>query len=269
MLQSRQYDQPAHIGLSASIPMVASHTSSGLSEHSGSGQLIWSCNGLLVVHSDAGQWVVPPTALLRLSAGLAYRIRKADSVQVNILDIASGVARHLAVHSCLYRMTPLLRELLQALVMPGDRNPCQDSRDSRAVLLVDLLNEAKTWIKAPGAQALGTPNDPRVARICDYIRNNLDSPRTLQEWASELKHDPRTLHRLFVQEFGMPFVQWRQQARLMAALEWLADGRPVMDVALDLGYQTQSAFTAMFRRNMGITPTEWQEKRRVQYCRLR
>ncbi len=62
----------------------------------------------------------------------------------------------------------------------------------------------------------------------------------------------------------MPFVQWRQQTRLMAALEWLVEGRQVMDVALDLGYQTQSAFAAMFRRNMGMTPSEWQDNRRPQ-----
>src|SRR5690625_2203343 len=56
----------------------------------------------------------------------------------------------------------------------------------------------------------------------------------------------------------MSFVQWRQQTRLLAALEWLAEGRQVIDVALELGYQSQSAFTAMFRRNVGITPGEWQ-----------
>src|SRR3546814_80289 len=93
--------------------------------------------------------------------------------------------------------------------------------------------------------------------LCMHIQEHLDDMKTLQEWAKELGYDQRTLHRLFMQELGMSFLQWRQQAKLLAALEWLAEGRQVLGIALDLGYQTQSAFTAMFRRNMGITPSDF------------
>ncbi len=40
----------------------------------------------------------------------------------------------------------------------------------------------------------------------------------------------------------------------MAALRKLAAGEPVTAVALDLGYESQSAFIAMFRRALGVTP---------------
>lgn len=229
------------------------------------GRLIYSTNGLLVVHSDVGHWVVPPTALLRLGPDIHYRIRKADPVQAHEIELGPEFSRQLPAESHLYRVTPLLRELLQSVVSVTARI---DTVDSRSALLLDLLMEARVWADGASPQCLGLPSDARVAMICDYIRNNLDTPKTLQEWARELNNDPRTLHRLFVQEFGMSFVQWRQQARLMAALEWLAQGRAVMDVALDLGYQTQSAFAAMFRRKMGMTPSEWQEKRRALFCKL-
>ena len=46
----------------------------------------------------------------------------------------------------------------------------------------------------------------------------------------------------------------RQQARLLRALELLAEDRPVTSIALDLGYESPSAFIAMFRRAVGSTP---------------
>ncbi|NMC48764.1 MAG: helix-turn-helix transcriptional regulator [Desulfovibrio sp.] len=52
----------------------------------------------------------------------------------------------------------------------------------------------------------------------------------------------------------MTFRIWRRQARLLAALRKLAAGEPVTAVALDLGYESQSAFIAMFKRALGVTP---------------
>jgi len=225
--------------------------------------LIYSPNGLLVVHSDEGHWVVPPTTVLRLMPDVEYTIRKADQVTVRTVSLPAYAAGHLGQKNILYRLTPLLRELLESIGTTAFAFGQGEHSESKMQFLAELLDEAGAWEDETRHRCKSKPNDPRVAYICDYTYNNLDASKTLQESATELKNDPRTLHRLFVQEFGMPFIQWRQQTRLMAALEWLAEGRQIMDVALDLGYQTQSAFAAMFRRNMGITPSEWQEKRRA------
>ncbi len=55
----------------------------------------------------------------------------------------------------------------------------------------------------------------------------------------------------------MSFDAWRRQLRLQTALTWLAVGRPVTTVALDLGYDSPSAFIAMFRRALGQTPGQY------------
>ena len=67
----------------------------------------------------------------------------------------------------------------------------------------------------------------------------------------------RTLERVFERETKLPFGAWRQQARLLRALEALASGEPVTTVALDLGYETPSAFIAMFRRAFGVSPSRY------------
>jgi AraC-like DNA-binding protein len=65
---------------------------------------------------------------------------------------------------------------------------------------------------------------------------------------------------LFVLETGMPFGRWREQARLLAAMTWLADGVPVTRVALDVGYASPSAFIAMFKHTLGKTPSRFFER---------
>ncbi|CFO11954.1 AraC family transcriptional regulator [Bordetella pertussis] len=78
-----------------------------------------------------------------------------------------------------------------------------------------------------------------------------------QAQARRLKLSARTLYRRFLDETGLSFARWIQQARLLDAVRRLGDGQAVTDVALDLGYQSPSAFTAMFNRALGCSPREW------------
>ncbi len=55
----------------------------------------------------------------------------------------------------------------------------------------------------------------------------------------------------------MSFRAWRQQARFLQALVGLAEGRPVTTLALDLGYDSPSAFIAAFKRAFGVTPARY------------
>lgn len=55
----------------------------------------------------------------------------------------------------------------------------------------------------------------------------------------------------------MTFGQWRQQARLLRALERLAMGEKVIDVALSLGYESPSALATMFKRRFGQSPSQF------------
>lgn len=49
----------------------------------------------------------------------------------------------------------------------------------------------------------------------------------------------------------------RRRAKLMEALIRLAQGHSVLRVALELGYGSHSAFSAMFRRVMGVAPSDY------------
>jgi AraC-like DNA-binding protein len=90
--------------------------------------------------------------------------------------------------------------------------------------------------------------------VAEAIRDAPDDPRRLADWARVAAASPRTLERRFRRETGMSFGAWRQQARLLRALELLAAGEPVTATALQVGFETPSAFIALFRRALGTTP---------------
>ena len=55
----------------------------------------------------------------------------------------------------------------------------------------------------------------------------------------------------------MTFFEWRKQLRLLEAIDLLGQGKTVTSVALELGYNSPSAFIAMFRRSLGVCPGQY------------
>lgn len=72
--------------------------------------------------------------------------------------------------------------------------------------------------------------------------------------AKESSMSERTLNRHFQQQTTLTWSEWVRRAKLMEALVRLAQGQSVLRVALDLGYGSHSAFSAMFRRVTGVAP---------------
>lgn len=211
--------------------------------------------GALVVSSSHGHWVVGTGCLLWLAPRTPYKLRMQGKVRLRSLYLNQQDQDGIPESSCILQATPLIRELISEAASLCDR------MGERLVHLLVAALLAELQHNNLGKRRLQAPRDPRLVRICTHIQQQLDDTKTLQEWATELGCDPRTLYRLFVQELGMPFVQWRQHVRLQTAMDWLSAGRSVLDVAFDLGYQNQSAFTTMFRRNLGMPPSEFVKSR--------
>ncbi|MBN9248292.1 MAG: helix-turn-helix transcriptional regulator, partial [Hyphomicrobium sp.] len=157
---------------------------------------------------------------------------------------------HLPRGNCVIAVSPLLRELIVAAVkVPVDYE--SGSRD--ACLMQLLLYELRELDVLP--LHLPMPDDTRLRTICEALLLSPDDISTAGDWADRFGVTSKTVHRLFLKETGLTFGQWRQQARLLSALERLARGDKIIDVAVDSGYASQSAFTAMFRRHFGTTPS--------------
>lgn len=80
-----------------------------------------------------------------------------------------------------------------------------------------------------------------------------DTPR-IRDLALGFGVSPRTLERAFITDATMSLGEWRQRTRICRAIALLAGGMPVKDVALEVGYETPSAFVAAFKKYTGTTP---------------
>jgi AraC-like DNA-binding protein len=101
---------------------------------------------------------------------------------------------------------------------------------------------------------LPAERDPRLTAVCDLLRHDPADHRSLAQLGAATGVSHRTLTRLFGQEMGMTFPQWRTQLRLHLALRLLAEGLPVTTVGHRCGWSTTSAFIDVFRRAIGHTP---------------
>jgi AraC-like DNA-binding protein len=116
--------------------------------------------------------------------------------------------------------------------------------------------------RADDARHLGAaaPRDARLLRIARALVDDPADDRTLEDWARWAAIGARSLSRHFVAETGFTFTAWGQRARLLRALEMLADDVPVTRIALDLGYSTPSTFIDLFRCTFGATPAAYRQR---------
>jgi AraC-like DNA-binding protein/mannose-6-phosphate isomerase-like protein (cupin superfamily) len=215
-------------------------------------QLVFASAGVMAVTTAAGTWVVPPQRAVWVPAATSHEIRMHGAVSLRSLYVEPEAAAGLPAACRVITVSPLLRELiLRAMEIPARYD--QAGPDGRVMTLI--LDELRLSAAAP--LYLPRPSDRRLLRVTEALLEDPGDRRPLTAWAKQAGASPRTLARLFAQETGLGFRAWRQQARLLQALVGLAAGRPVTVLALDLGYDSPSAFVAAFKRAFGVTPARY------------
>lgn len=218
------------------------------------GQLLWAVSGVIKVSSHACVWVIPPSHAVWIPAGLAHRCTsETDAEILNLYVDPSRQVRHgkgLSGQGCaVLELTPLARELILRL---GSRL-AEGGYDPQVRRLAEVaLDELEILPEAPLSLPGGL--DPRLVRLTQHLAANPADKRPLAELAREFGAAPRTLERLFRNETGLSFRQWRNRLRLLAAIDALNRGESSTAIAYSLGWHSPSAFVAAFREQFGTTP---------------
>jgi AraC-like DNA-binding protein len=215
------------------------------------GQLVYASEGVMLVESAAGAWIVPPQRAVWVPPNVEHRVTMCGSVAMRTLYFAEQLRPRLD-STCVVDVSPLLRELVLHCVGLGKLDLRIPHEARLARLLVDLLRAVGTI-----ALELPMPRDARALRVAEALQRDLRRAAGLDVLAQEAGASPRTVERLFVAETGMTFARWKQQSRLLAALRLLAEKTPVAQVALEVGYGSPSAFIAMFKSALGTTPNQF------------
>ena len=219
-------------------------------------QLIYATSGVMRVVAASGSWVLPPNRALWVPAGIEHQVRMAGDVTMRTLYLTPGSIA-LEPGRC---KAVQVSGLLRALILEAVELPLDYEEEGRAGHVMALIMDELQALDAQPLR-LPLPQDKRLRVICDALLENPGLPHTLDVWSELAGASSRTLARLFQQELGMRFVDWRQQARLAEALAWLVQGRAIAVIAQDLGYDSASAFTTMFRRVLGKSPRDYFQAR--------
>jgi AraC-like DNA-binding protein len=214
-------------------------------------QLVYPSSGVLAISAAGGTWVVPPQRAVWIPAGVPHAHRAHGRVQMRTLAFPpdDGADPELPAGPAVLAVSPLLREVIVALTADdGPPYTVRQRANMERVALDQLRRVGQLPVRLP---ALG---DDRLRAIAALLRANPADERTLAEFGLAVGASPRTLSRLFRQQAGMSFPQWRNQFRLQHALVLLADGTPVTTTALACGWSNPSAFIEAFRRAFGATP---------------
>ncbi|AOY99608.1 AraC family transcriptional regulator [Cupriavidus sp. USMAHM13] len=215
-------------------------------------QLVYAVEGVMVVEAATGRWVVPPTTAVWLGPDVEHRLLMRGPVRVRSVFVAADAAGGLPAAECVIHVSPLLRELISEIAHLG----LEVCATRRGRLVAALLREE---LRRPQALPfhLPWPADARIAAICAELSGNPAHPFHAADWAASLAMSEKTFHRHFHKHTGLSFGRWRQQARLLLALDHLLRGEPILPVALRCGYESHSAFTLAFRKQFGMPPSRF------------
>ena len=211
-------------------------------------QLLYAVSGVMHIDTLDAAFVVPPSMALFLPAHAPHAIRMDGPVAMRALFLRKDAAQRAGKNTAVIAVSPLLREV----VLAACAEPLDWNQRGRGRWLAEM---ALDEISRAGVLPLGLPmpRDPRLLRAVAALRTPAAGPR-LEDLTGVAGASSRTLARLFRTETGLSFRQWRQQARLTAAMGALSQGATPSRAAAMAGFASQAAFGAAFRALFGITP---------------
>jgi AraC-like DNA-binding protein len=254
MSNSRHPDRTVQIR-SFGVTFAKGQASPALHETADWHQLIYATRGVMTVSTDAGSWVVPPHRGVWIPAGSRYRVEMSGVVALRMLYIKAG--RRAAAGLCsVVNITPLMRELIVRANLIGalDAGIPEQKR-----LIGVIRDEVKLLVTVP--LQLPVPRDPRASHFAELAAaapGAIPMDRMLRRCGASR----RTLERIFRLETSMSLGQWIRRQKLLHAMRRLAAGETVDAVSAELGYNSASAFIAMFRRELGQTPKHYFDSRK-------
>ncbi len=217
-----------------------------------SAQLIHTLSGVMTVTSPSGSWVVPTGRAVWMPPHEEHAIRINGDVTMRTIFVKDGARAGLPGACEVIEVSPFLREAIVAATRI-DLDYAIGGRDERVMELI--LDEIEA---APRLDLhVAMPRDPRLAKLCERLIADPSAPVTLDSLAGEIHVSSRTLARMFHREVGVSFGDWLRRMRLLLSLQQLAEGASVLEVALAHGYDSPSAYAAMFRRTLGLSPTAY------------
>ena len=117
---------------------------------------------------------------------------------------------------------------------------------------------------------MGNPSVVHIEAVIDYIEGHLDGKLELETVAEAVHYSKYHLHRLFTSTAGMTIHDYVQRRQLTEAAKLLVfSDKPIIEIALICGYESQQSFSSAFKAMYKSPPAEYREKQSFYPLQLR
>ncbi|CQH20504.1 AraC family transcriptional regulator [Yersinia frederiksenii] len=212
-------------------------------------QLLFSAAGSITIELDNTLCLLPPRRAAWIPAGTVHRAIMNGAMAYRSLYFSSTLPLS-ALPMQIVEVNPLFFEVIERMAFWHWGMPEEQQLSLITVFCEEINNaQSENW-------TLRYPSDIRLSAWLDRVRRGELPPR-LGQLAQKVGACERTISRLFIKDTGMNYQSWRQQWRLLKAMEMLCDGWLLSQVAQQLDFVSDSAFIVFFRHHTGTTPTRY------------
>jgi AraC-like DNA-binding protein len=125
-------------------------------------------------------------------------------------------------------------------------------------LLIEAIRQFCAANDISGLRLLGATRDPKIGRVLRLIHARPMEPWSIDRLAGEAALSRTAFVRRFTELVGHPPIAYVGGLRLSAAKTMLRDTtRPIAQIAHDLGYGSEAAFSRAFKREAAVAPSHW------------
>lgn len=137
----------------------------------------------------------------------------------------------------------------------------------QSVLEYNNMEDLRNWFLSKiqeVCQHISTKKEDSTTSITmrakEYIKNQYHKDISLDDVSREVKISPYYFSKLFKQETGENFIEYLTNIRMEKAKELLSQSEKSMkEICSEVGYSDPNYFSRSFKKNVGVTPTEYKE----------
>jgi AraC-like DNA-binding protein len=218
-------------------------------------QLIYSINGPFIVKLENACHVVTRSHAIWVPMGCPHTSGSQNGTEFRNLYIAHLPHIKVPIVPTVYTVSNLLRELIRELERIDDMSADHAYSTLITTFILQQLERLPTR-----NFSLPWPKTIMLKKYCEAMLESPADDRSINEWGKLLGTSARTLTRKFKTEVGLNHKQWKRKLKAFVALEMLSTNHSITEISIDLGYSSVSAFTFMFREEIGCSPSEWRNK---------
>lgn len=219
------------------------------------GQFFSAIRGSMYVGTHDRVLLLSPAMAMWIPPDVEHWLRYVSANEIIYVDVSRAESDRLGAAPRIVQMTPLLHALMHRTPDTGPSGLTKPHKDA----LYDLLfHEFLTARDVPLSIAM--PQDKRISELALAAMDDPGSIASVDEWLTGAMASRKTIERLFITETGMPPSRWLRHVRILQAVSQLAAGKKISSVAFDLGYESPSAFTYMFRSAIGLSPRIFRQR---------